>query len=465
MINKYRNRSRQSIFCSNLPYYKEDADDRRQRQHHPKKRRMVNNIFVSTSSKTILVSILYLITLIISSSCQIFVMSDDTKLSRMTLLRGRNSSNQRQKTATTTTTKPNKYVQWNDPIIPPSSEEFYNDWATKSNNKPDDDISQSKRKILWLGPMPKMLNPWEHQQELENELQQSSFKRRKELLHPLRTNQWEFNIHWFHHHHHHYPQNKNKSSNNMMMIREKKTTTVIIELDYPTGYCRVFPKEINDNDKKKNIPIGIGRWTKRPWGITIRIHPLEVVDSTSRMAEGQDDNNQKRRFSSSDNNPALLKLDPQREYILCASAFHWNGFGEQPKLTQGTILQQKPNSYQEQQSKNNRMLSSSWWIWYENEDDDDYESYYDKMVTRVHNARGRPVISSSSSSSNMPTLKGKLLDYYQQSNRLVVARNVIGWVCSRRVTIPNFHGQWFRPVVGSFSGKGIGDDTSKSSLT
>ena len=342
---------------------------------------------------------------------------------------------------------------------------IYNDWSTKSKSKPDDNISQSKRKILWLGPMPNMLNPWEQQQQQqeENELQQSSFKRRKELLHPLRTNQWEFNIHWFHHHRHH-PQNDNKSSSKMMMLREMKTTTVIIELDYPTGYCRVFPRNKNNNE----FPIGIGRWTKRPWGITIRIHPLEVIDSSSIISEQHDNNNQKRRrFSSSDtsnknqNNPVLLKLDPQREYILCSSAFHWNGFGEQPKLTQGTILQQKPNL--QQQSKSNRMLSSSWWIWYENEDDDDYERYYDKMITRVHNEPGR--LSLTSSSSNTPTLKGKLLDYYQQSNRLVVARNVIGWVCSRRVTIPNFHGQWFRPVVGSFSGKGIGDDTSKCSLT
>jgi hypothetical protein len=255
------------------------------------------------------------------------------------------------------------------------------------------------------------------------------------------------------------------------LIREKKTT-VIIEFDYPTGYCRVFLKdnidnicdtnsnednENNKNDNKK-IPIGIGRWMKRPWGITVRIHPLELIDASSTMDD--QNNNQSRRFLSSDPNrnqtiPALLKLDTHREYILCASAFHWNGFGKQPKLTQGTILQQKPNS--QQQRRRTSMVSSSWWIWYENEDDDDYERYYDKMITRDHNGPGRP----SSSSPNTPTLKRKLLEYYQRSDRLVVARNVIGWVCSRRVNAPHLN-QWFRPVVGSFSGKGVGDDSSKS---
>ena len=179
--------------------------------------------------------------------------------------------------------------------------------------------------------------------------------------HPLRTNLWEMNVKW-----------SLLSSKTLPSARGKnheKEKLVQLELD-PEGYVRLLEHSSHDMNRDFSDPrvLGMGRWRKRPWGVTILIRPFFINDEKK----------------------TLNMIDERTEYIFQARNFHWNGFGCNPKLTQGTILLQK---------QNRKTKQKYWW----------------KSTAWAH-------------SSILPTWSEEL---------------------------SNIRSGWFRPVIGTFTAKGV----------
>ena len=210
--------------------------------------------------------------------------------------------------------------------------------------------------------------------------------------HPLRTELWEMNIEWFNLLMVMMPK---KSKNTLtMQTRTKSRNKITLELN-SEGYCRIIEVQKNKADslsrgrkrsthktnqpaatgalvditsssssRYKNIKIkrtcskkengeeesddehlsvlGMGKWIKRPYGISIHVRP--VVTTT---APGTDLNFDKRKANTElatqlNTRNTIINIDESVEYIFHARDFHWNGFGSNcpPRLTRGTILLQ-----------------------------------------------------------------------------------------------------------------------------
>ena len=254
--------------------------------------------------------------------------------------------------------------------------------------------------------------------------------------HPLRTNLWEMNLKWSY-----LSPNSNILSRTSERKRKRREIIVQLELD-PEGYCRIIESTTTKNNRDQdcsNSPVlGIGRWKKRPWGVTIVVRPLCILesslDSTNVVVVDDDDDGDagdRRRDNktySKDKENANI-IDEQTEFIFHANNFHWNGFGSNPKLTQGTILLQK-----QKKKKNTCWWKSTTWayssilpVWPEElsgENDDDQAV-----------ANGARDISFGSVCSDLLRFSG-IFNVGDKNN-----------ISTRR--------GWFRPVVGTFTAKGI----------
>eukprot|EP00531_Pseudo-nitzschia_arenysensis_P012884 CAMPEP_0116125714 /NCGR_PEP_ID=MMETSP0329-20121206/5955_1 /TAXON_ID=697910 /ORGANISM="Pseudo-nitzschia arenysensis, Strain B593" /LENGTH=387 /DNA_ID=CAMNT_0003619767 /DNA_START=123 /DNA_END=1286 /DNA_ORIENTATION=+ len=239
--------------------------------------------------------------------------------------------------------------------------------------------------------------------------------------HPLRTNLWDLDLKW---------SLLSRKSKLLSRTKESKTKqrekNIQLELD-PEGYCRIFErKEVNEDNDKDNSDspvLAIGRWKKRPWGVTIVVRPLFAseysLDATNSDDSGETTN---KNFDSQEDNEIHM-IDEETEFVLHANNFHWNGFGSNPKLTQGTILFQKL-----------KRKNIKWW-W--------------KSTTLAYSSI-LPVWPEEVSEGN----DGESSDGFgipgsgfpRLSDILKAGMNSQKSVGTRR---------WFRPVVGTFTAKGI----------
>jgi hypothetical protein len=261
-----------------------------------------------------------------------------------------------------------------------------------------------------------------------NQLNDGNHNSNKEE-HPLRTNLWEMNLKWSY-------LSPNSKILSRASERKRKRREKIVQLELnPEGYCRIIESTITKNNQDQDCSdspvLGIGRWKKRPWGVTIVVRPLRKLKSSldSTNFDDDDDDGDRRcdnkTYSKDKKNVNII--DEQTEFIFHANNFHWNGFGSNPKLTQGTILLQK------QKKKDN----TCWWksttwayssilpVWPEElsgENDDD------KAVVNSSDISFGSVCS----------------DFLRFSGIFNVGNNNIS---TRR--------SWFRPVVGTFTAKGI----------
>jgi len=293
---------------------------------------------------------------------------------------------------------------------------------------------------------------------------------RKEIEeHPLRSDLWEMDVTWSF---------LSPKSNKLMMAQcgydgtqQKKRTQRRKKLElelHPEGYCRIievkkFPwkkkrnqqqteiisQNENENENTSNKSkddinkissvFGIGRWNKRPWGVTIVVRPLLLSPLPPLVAAVASLDNNKVAKPKQKQNPkkSSTKIDENTEYIFHARDFHWNGFGSNPKLTRGTILLET----QKNKKKNNKVC---WWksstssfssilpIWPEELQRGDIDE-----VTNPGNGEG----SSSDGFLRPMNIVKRLLSSMNSS----ISSNNSGGIRYR----------WFRPVVGTFSAKGI----------
>ncbi|KAG7339682.1 hypothetical protein IV203_025274 [Nitzschia inconspicua] len=149
---------------------------------------------------------------------------------------------------------------------------------------------------------------------LDREMQNG--EKSKHIEHPLRTDRWQFDIRW-----------KRKGMSIQKLGRENDTQQDLRMDLHRSGYVRVSCDQIYSTDFSHEIPIAIGRWFKRPWGVSIVVRPLTwSAISTEATSES---------LSS-------LIASQNLEWVFFASAFHCNPFRDQPKLTQGVVMRQRP---------------------------------------------------------------------------------------------------------------------------
>jgi hypothetical protein len=134
--------------------------------------------------------------------------------------------------------------------------------------------------------------------------------------HPLASDQWEFDIAW-----------------NKKCRRHGKHQSLRMEL-HSSGYVRACDAGSDATMADAPPAVAVGRWSKQPWGVRIVVRPLETVVDTSA------DNS-----TTPGPHPRALSISQDEEWILFSPAFHLNPFGKHPKLTQGTIIQQKPTTW------------------------------------------------------------------------------------------------------------------------
>lgn len=246
--------------------------------------------------------------------------------------------------------------------------------------------------------------------------------------HPLRTNLWEMNLKWY------FDSPKaNMLSRSSGRKRKQGKDIVQLELD-PEGYCRIIKSASTENvkyqDSSNSIVLGIGRWKKRPWGVIIVVRPLVQLRSSPCLTHIDNSDRRHENKTCYKKNKHLDIIDGQTEFIFHANNFHWNGFGLNPKLTQGTILLQK------QRKKEEKIF---WWkstalayssilpVWPEElsgeNDDDEVASGRDNNIGSVYS------------------------DLLRLGKKFNINNNHHDRISTRR--------RWFRPVVGTFTAKGI----------
>mmetsp|Transcript_26424 Transcript_26424/g.58188 ORF Transcript_26424/g.58188 Transcript_26424/m.58188 type:complete len:433 (+) Transcript_26424:141-1439(+) len=253
----------------------------------------------------------------------------------------------------------------------------------------------------------------------------------EEEEHPLRTDLWNMNLKWSFL----SPGSKIMSRGSRTRKRRLREISALMEL-HPEGYCRMIEDTSDgnnkDNENSDRLVLGIGRWRKRPWGVTIAVRPLLLpklsLESAADPIVSQDDGNGIFwNDAAAKRNKNLRIIDEGTEFIFHARNFHWNGFGSNPKLTQGTILLQK------QKKKNNGIR---WWKYSSWAYSSILPVWPEEVFGENHNDES-DVDSSDTLGSGQLDLQ-RLFDFFNSRNN----DSVIG----RR---------WFRPVVGTFSAKGV----------
>jgi hypothetical protein len=235
--------------------------------------------------------------------------------------------------------------------------------------------------------------------------------------HPLRSNLWEMNLNWSF---------LSPNSKVLFPSREGKLrrggNTVHLELN-PEGYCRIIESTSTENnrdqDRSESPVLALGRWKKRPWGVTIVVRPLFIPQCPSSATELDNAGAircDKQACSKENRNAGII--DEQTEFVFHANNFHWNGFGSNPKLTQGTILFQKPKIQK----------NICWW----------------KSTQFAY-------------SSILPLWPEEASGENDDDNMVVNRSDIFGKVNSdmRRLLGIGTQRRWFRPVVGTFTANGI----------
>jgi len=243
--------------------------------------------------------------------------------------------------------------------------------------------------------------------------------------HPLRTKLWEINLNWslF------APKSKRLSCSSA----GQRGKSLEMEL-HPEGYCRLIEDASNRNNSTSNAKIlGIGRWKKRPWGVTIVVRPLLVPKSS--LCAGKSNANDDTRYDNKENTEKskhLFIVDEATEFVFHARGFHWNGFGSNPKLTQGTILLQK------------RIKEGNCFSWWKSSTLT-CSSIFPLWPEEVSGEVGDEEII---------TNTDKLGSTY--SNMLKSSR-ILNMIRSDKSNCVNgrIQRRWFRPVVGTFTATGI----------
>ena len=238
-----------------------------------------------------------------------------------------------------------------------------------------------------------------------------------------------------------------------------------LELDlHPEGYCRIREVTTNQiscnansnktklkqskigfknarnnsscrNSSDNSLVLGIGRWKRRPWGVTIVVRPLSPISSQVAVEKSASVFNNPYVDSSKEvtttTKKNILVVDEDTQFIFHASNFHWNGFGTNPKLTQGTILLEK------QKKANARNNMNCWW-----------KSSTSSSILPVWPEEMLPEDNDMNNSSNEPDsnyLRPNYLRPLSMVKRLV----------SMNSQIKHRNTSWFRPIVGTFSARGM----------
>jgi hypothetical protein len=194
--------------------------------------------------------------------------------------------------------------------------------------------------------------------------------------HPLRSKLWEFTLHWSILHRR---QKGGGDDNNNTLRNHLRKSTQLLQMElHPSGYClvtRITESGGSGSDHSSSsssssssvsaLPVGLGYWTKRPWGVTISIRPLEWYHPTDsrhgrrprpqrlrllhRLFWSNNTNNDhstsySSSSSSSSSSPPrkdggiwVTPYTQYPEYVFTSHDFHWNTFGQKPKLGKGTI--------------------------------------------------------------------------------------------------------------------------------
>mmetsp|Transcript_32875 Transcript_32875/g.79929 ORF Transcript_32875/g.79929 Transcript_32875/m.79929 type:complete len:426 (+) Transcript_32875:194-1471(+) len=211
--------------------------------------------------------------------------------------------------------------------------------------------------------------------------------------HPLRTNIWEFNLKLFNQ----FPflwqrqrqqfSKKENCLNSILWNPQKEndgpgssssssSVKLYVEL-HPSGLCRAMmesPLEatnhhnsVNNKPKRSiwsslfgsrtlddtatssplvssssSLPVALGSWKSRPWGVIVCLNPLDWNDDTQVVGVKQQQQLQqqsrRKRIKDSLVQERTARWISSQEYILTAKAFDYDFFGTNPTLSQGTIV-------------------------------------------------------------------------------------------------------------------------------
>jgi hypothetical protein len=164
-----------------------------------------------------------------------------------------------------------------------------------------------------------MLGQFHERDPYEPFISDSTFRKAENAIeHPLRTDQWDFNVHW------------TKKERGRLGCREDESKHQILHMDlHRSGYARVSLKATCSKSSDPTLS-AIGRWYKRPWGVTIIVRPLETALTLSNTSVAS---------------AGALFVSPKIEWVFTTAAFHWNPFRNKPKMTQGTIIRQRPTRW------------------------------------------------------------------------------------------------------------------------
>mmetsp|Transcript_18978 Transcript_18978/g.52937 ORF Transcript_18978/g.52937 Transcript_18978/m.52937 type:complete len:442 (-) Transcript_18978:102-1427(-) len=241
--------------------------------------------------------------------------------------------------------------------------------------------------------------------------------------HPLRTPIWKINVNW--------SLFSPKSSALFRQSVGKHGRSLEMEL-HPEGYCRMV--EGTSSASNRSV-LGIGRWKKRPWGVTVVVRPLLVLESCTATTTSEITNDATRRLDGESTlmeNKNLLIVDEDTEFIFHAKGFHWNGFGSNPKLTQGTILLQKQNK---------KDYCFTWW----------------KSTTSAYSSilpLWPEEVSGEEADDGIVTNANDLGSTYTNVIKPANILNTIRKAKRNGVNTGNRR-RWFRPVVGTFTATGL----------
>jgi hypothetical protein len=270
----------------------------------------------------------------------------------------------------------------------------------------------------------------------------SSQKEKEE--HPLRTEIWEMDIKW-----------SFLSPKKSNTFKRKQTQGKKIKLElHPEGYCRIIEvtnKQPSSNEKRNkhqveniisenvNVVLGIGRWNKG-WGVSIIVRPLLLFPLASAAPSADNSNNSKGLLKTKKKNnkkKSIMRIDEDTEYIFHARDFHWNGFGSNPKLTRGTIILEKTNNSNNNNNNNNNIC---WW-----------KSPTSSRYSSILPVWPEELIGEEDTNTGYDD-EGSISNGYLRPTSIV--KRLFSFTMNRNNN-NGVHRRWFRPIVGTFSAKGI----------
>ena len=160
-------------------------------------------------------------------------------------------------------------------------------------------------------------------------------------------------------HHNHDGVNKNEPPNTRSiwssLFGSRFSGTSLVENTSPS----TSSSSSSMSSLSPSLPIALGSWTSRPWGVIVRLNPLDWNDDDTLVVDAKQQQQQQQQQHSSwsslrrtrrrrrrRNGKDLSVVQEERtarwvssqEYILTAKAFDYDFFGTNPTLSQGTIV-------------------------------------------------------------------------------------------------------------------------------